>query len=85
MQTNAYITAYTTIEDDAFLGPCSVTTNDIYMRVGAELKGAVVKKGHDRGKRNHDVCLPATEGYQCPGEAREKKHAYESQYRFEDE
>ncbi len=28
VQSNAYITAYTVIEDDVFLGPCSVTTND---------------------------------------------------------
>jgi len=45
-ETNVYITAYTTIEDDAFLGPCCVTTNDKYMRYGsAQLKGPVIKKG----------------------------------------
>jgi len=44
-QTNVYITAYTTIEDDAFLGPCCVTTNDKYMRYGSEqLKGPLIKK-----------------------------------------
>lgn len=45
IQTNAYITAYTVIEDDAFLGPCSVTTNDKYMKYGVELKGPIIKKG----------------------------------------
>ncbi len=45
IQTGAYITAYTTIEDDVFLGPCSVTTNDKYMKAGADLKGPVIKKG----------------------------------------
>lgn len=45
VQSNAYITAYTVIEDDVFLGPCSVTTNDKYMKAGAELKGPIIKKG----------------------------------------
>ena len=45
VQTNVYITAYTYIEDDVFLGPCAVTTNDKYMRYGAELKGAIIKNG----------------------------------------
>ena len=44
-QTGVYITAYTVIEDDVFMGPCSVTTNDKYMRVGAELKGPIIKRG----------------------------------------
>lgn len=45
VQTNAYITAFTTIEDEVFLGPCSVTTNDKYMQYGAKLAGPVIKKG----------------------------------------
>ena len=45
IQTNVYITAYTIIEDDVFLGPCSVTTNDKYMKYGVELKGPIIKKG----------------------------------------
>ena len=45
VQTNGYVTAYTIIEDDVFLGPCAVTTNDKYMKVGAELKGPIIKKG----------------------------------------
>lgn len=45
IQTSAYITAYTTIEDDVFIGPCVVTTNDKYMVTGAKLKGPTIKKG----------------------------------------
>jgi acetyltransferase-like isoleucine patch superfamily enzyme len=45
LQTGAYVTKYTTIEDDVFLGPFSVTTNDKYMSYGAELKGPVIKRG----------------------------------------
>ncbi|MDD2471588.1 MAG: acyltransferase, partial [Dehalococcoidales bacterium] len=43
--TNAYVTAHTQVEDNVFMGPCSVTTNDKYMRSGAELKGATIRKG----------------------------------------
>jgi perosamine synthetase len=45
MQTNVYLTAYTVVEDGAFLGPCSVTTNDKYMEYGAKLAGATIKSG----------------------------------------
>jgi acetyltransferase-like isoleucine patch superfamily enzyme len=31
IQANAYVTAYTTIEDDVFVAPCVVTTNDNFM------------------------------------------------------
>ena len=44
MQTNVYLTAYSTVEDGVFLGPCSVTTNDKYMEYGAKLAGATIKK-----------------------------------------
>ncbi|MBN2075682.1 MAG: hypothetical protein JW762_09040 [Dehalococcoidales bacterium] len=44
-QTGVYITAFTEIENDVFLGPCSVTTNDKYMQIGAELKGPIIKRG----------------------------------------
>jgi perosamine synthetase len=44
MQTNVYVTAYTVVEDDVFLGPCSVTTNDKYMEYGAKLAGATIKR-----------------------------------------
>lgn len=45
IQTNVYITRYTILEDNVFMGPCSVTTNDKYMQTGAELKGPTIKKG----------------------------------------
>ena len=46
IQTNVYVTAYTVIEDDVFLGPCAVTTNDKYMTYGSvRLKGPVIKRG----------------------------------------
>ncbi|MBT4513014.1 MAG: N-acetyltransferase [Chloroflexi bacterium] len=45
IQTNVYITINTVIEDDAFLGPCSVTTNDKYMEYGAKLEGPIIKQG----------------------------------------
>jgi acetyltransferase-like isoleucine patch superfamily enzyme len=45
LQTGVYITRYTTIEDNVFLGPLCVTTNDKYMRYGATLKGPVIKQG----------------------------------------
>jgi acetyltransferase-like isoleucine patch superfamily enzyme len=31
IQANAYVTAYSTLEDDVFLAPCVVTTNDNFM------------------------------------------------------
>lgn len=45
IQTCAYITAFTTIEDDVFIGPRVVTTNDKYMVTGARLIGPIIKKG----------------------------------------
>jgi acetyltransferase-like isoleucine patch superfamily enzyme len=45
IQTGVYITRYTTIEDDVFLGPLCVTTNDKYMKYGVTLKGPVIKQG----------------------------------------
>lgn len=49
MQTGAYITAWTTIEDHCFIAPCVVTTNDNYMgrteRRFAERGGAVIRRG----------------------------------------
>jgi len=44
IQTNAYVTAYTVIEDDAFIGPRAVTTNDKYMYYGAKLTGPTIKR-----------------------------------------
>jgi acetyltransferase-like isoleucine patch superfamily enzyme len=31
IQADAYVTAYSTVEDDVFIAPCVVTTNDNYM------------------------------------------------------
>lgn len=49
MQTGAYITAWTVIEDDCFIAPCVVTTNDNYMgrteRRFAERGGALIRRG----------------------------------------
>ena len=45
IQTGVYVTANTVFEDDVFMGPGSVTTNDKYMVRGALLKGPVIKKG----------------------------------------
>jgi acetyltransferase-like isoleucine patch superfamily enzyme len=45
IQTGVYITRYTIVEDDVFLGPFSVTTNDKYMRYGTKLVGPTIKKG----------------------------------------
>ena len=32
IQANAYVTAYSTLEDDVFIAPCVATTNDNFMR-----------------------------------------------------
>ncbi|MDD5082218.1 MAG: DapH/DapD/GlmU-related protein [Dehalococcoidales bacterium] len=45
IQTGVYVTRYTTIEDEVFLGPLCVTTNDKYMKYGAKLKGPTIKRG----------------------------------------
>ncbi|WP_316570473.1 DapH/DapD/GlmU-related protein [Neobacillus sp. YIM B06451] len=49
IQSNSYITAYTTLEDHVFIAPCVTTTNDNFMGRTEErfdkIKGAYVKKG----------------------------------------
>lgn len=45
IQTGVYVTRYTTIESDVFLGPFSVTTNDKHMKPGVKLRGPILKKG----------------------------------------
>ncbi len=48
MQTMVYVTAYSVIEDDVFLGPCALTTNDNTMsRHGPEtpLRGPTLRRG----------------------------------------
>jgi acetyltransferase-like isoleucine patch superfamily enzyme len=47
IQTNVWLTAYTVVEDDAFVGPGVVTTNDDEMARGGpdqELKGPVLRR-----------------------------------------
>ena len=49
IQTNAYITAYCTLEEHVFIAPCVVTTNDNFMgrteRRHALIKGATIRRG----------------------------------------
>ena len=49
IQTNAYITAHCTLEDDVFIAPCVITTNDNFMgrteKRFALVKGATVRRG----------------------------------------
>jgi UDP-2-acetamido-3-amino-2,3-dideoxy-glucuronate N-acetyltransferase len=47
VQTNVYLTAFSIVEDDVFVGPCAVTTNDDAMgRIarGAPLSGATLRR-----------------------------------------
>lgn len=47
IQTSVYLTAFSLVEDDVFLGPCATTTNDDTMaRHGSErpLQGAVLRR-----------------------------------------
>jgi len=48
VQANAYLTAYMTIEDDVFIAPCVMTTNDNYMgrteRRFAERGGPTIRR-----------------------------------------
>ncbi len=48
LETNAYITAFSRLEDDVFVAPCVVTSNDPYAARGPRpisLKGVYVKRG----------------------------------------
>ncbi len=49
IQTNVYITAYMTIEDNCFIAPCVQTTNDNFMgrteRRHKLIKGATIRRG----------------------------------------
>jgi acetyltransferase-like isoleucine patch superfamily enzyme len=47
IQSQVYVTAFSTVEDDVFMGPCSMTTNDDTMgRHGPELplRGATLRR-----------------------------------------
>jgi len=63
MQSGAYVTAYMTIEEDVFIAPMVVTTNDNYMgrteKRFAELKGATIRRGARIGGGAH--LLPGVE------------------------
>src|SRR6476661_6149913 len=51
IQAEAYITAYSTLEEDVFIAPCVVTTNDNYMgrteKRKAEMRGPGVEIGEE--------------------------------------
>ncbi len=47
VQTNVYLTAFSVVEDDVFVGPCAMTTNDDAMgrlAPGTPLRGAVLRR-----------------------------------------
>ena len=49
IQAEAYITAYSTLEDNVFIAPCVVTTNDNFMgrteKRHALIKGPTIRRG----------------------------------------
>src|SRR5258708_33769145 len=49
IQAEAYITAYSTLEEDVFIAPCVVTTNDNFMgrteRRHGLIKGPTIRRG----------------------------------------
>jgi acetyltransferase-like isoleucine patch superfamily enzyme len=49
IQAGAYVTAYSTLEDDVFIAPCVVTTNDNFMgrteRRRELMKGPTIRRG----------------------------------------
>ncbi|MFC7071756.1 acyltransferase [Halovenus rubra] len=50
IQTGVYVPSHTTIEDNVFLGPCCVLTNDPYpVRQETELEGPTIKQGASIG------------------------------------
>jgi UDP-2-acetamido-3-amino-2,3-dideoxy-glucuronate N-acetyltransferase len=63
VQANAYLTAYSTIEEDVFIAPCVVTTNDNYMgrteKRHALRRGPTVRRGARIG--SGAVLLPGVE------------------------
>lgn len=47
VQTNVYLTAFSLVEDDVFVGPCAMTTNDDAMgrlAAGTRLRGATLRR-----------------------------------------
>jgi acetyltransferase-like isoleucine patch superfamily enzyme len=63
IQANAYVTAYSTLEEDVFVAPCVVTTNDDFMgRTEARLelmRGPTIRRGARIG--GGAVLLPGIE------------------------
>jgi UDP-2-acetamido-3-amino-2,3-dideoxy-glucuronate N-acetyltransferase len=60
VQTSVYLTAYSVVEDDVFLGPCAMTTNDQTMaRPGDDLRGAALRRACRIG--GGAVLLPGVE------------------------
>jgi acetyltransferase-like isoleucine patch superfamily enzyme len=63
IQANAYVTAYSELEEDVFVAPCVVTTNDNFMgRTDARLevmKGPTIRRGARIG--GGAVLLPGVE------------------------
>jgi len=49
VQANAYVTAYSTLEEDVFIAPCVITTNDNFMgrteKRHALRKGPTIRRG----------------------------------------
>jgi acetyltransferase-like isoleucine patch superfamily enzyme len=63
IQAEAYVTAYCELEDDVFIAPCVVTTNDNFMgrteRRKELMKGAVIRRGARVG--GAAILLPGVE------------------------
>ena len=63
IQAGAYITAYSTLEEDVFIAPCVVTTNDNYMgrteRRKTEMRGPTIRRSARVG--GGAVLLPGIE------------------------
>ena len=62
LQSQVYLTAFSVVEDDVFLGPCAMTTNDDTMaRYGADqpLRGAILRRACRVG--GGAVLLPGVE------------------------
>jgi acetyltransferase-like isoleucine patch superfamily enzyme len=63
IQAHAYITAYSTLEDNVFIAPCVATTNDNFMgrteKRHALIKGPTIRRGARVG--GGAILLPAVE------------------------
>jgi len=63
IQAHAYVTAYSTLEDNVFIAPCVVTTNDNYMgrteKRHALMRGPTIRRGARVG--GAAVLLPGIE------------------------